>query len=66
MKTAITTITTVQVGIDMYRDIKSTKIFDDDATIGEIKDWIIESEQIKTQTKDQIGLSGVIISNVFD
>ena len=42
MKTAVTVINAVQIGMDEYRDLKTTKIFDDNTTIGEIKDWIIK------------------------
>ena len=56
MKTAVTVINTVQVGIDEYRDLKATKIFDDDTTIGEIKDWII----------NEFGVDNSPLSSVLD
>lgn len=63
MKTAVTVIDTVQVGIDEYRNLKTTKIFDDDTTIGEIKDWIIKERNLKLE-RDKIGISGTDFSNV--
>jgi len=38
MQTVITVINTVQVGIDTYQDIKTSRIFNDDSTIREIKE----------------------------
>ena len=38
MKTAVTVIDTVQVSMDEYKDIKTTKVFDDESTIKEIKE----------------------------
>lgn len=63
MKTAVTVINTVQVGVDEYRDLKTTKIFDDDTTIGEIKDWIIKERKLKLE-RDKIGISGTDFSDV--
>jgi len=63
MKTAVTVINTVQVGIDEYKDLKTTKIFDDDTTIGEIKDWIIKERKLKLE-RDKIGISGTDFSDV--
>ena len=65
MKTAITVINTVQVGMEEYRDQKTTKIFNDNSTIGEIKDWIIQELKIK-KVRDEIGLSPVDISDVTE
>jgi len=39
MKTAITTINTGQIGMDEYKDIRITKIFEETATIKEVVDW---------------------------
>ena len=63
MKTAVTVINTVQVGMDEFRDLKTTKIFDDDTTIGEIKDWIIKERKLKLE-RDKIGISGTDFSDV--
>lgn len=40
MKTGITVTKTVRTDDDVYRLIKTTKSFNDDATIGEVKAWI--------------------------
>lgn len=64
MKTGITVTNTVQISMDEYRDVKTTKVFDDDATIKDIKIWIIEATKSKS-TIENIGLSFVQISNVF-
>ena len=63
MKTAVTVINTVQIGMDEYRDLKTTKIFDDNTTIGEIKDWIIKERKLKLE-RDKIGISGTDLSDV--
>ncbi len=63
MKTAVTVINTVQVSMDEYRDLKTTKIFGDDTTIGEIKDWIIKERKLKLE-RDKIGISGTDFSDV--
>lgn len=63
MKTAVTVIRTVQVGMEEYRDLKTTKIFDDDSIIGEIKDWIIKEGKLKA-SRDKVGLSAIDISDV--
>ena len=64
MKTAVTVINTRQVSMDEFRDFKTTKVFDDNSTIGEIKDWIIKATDGCTKKREHIGLSGVDISNV--
>jgi hypothetical protein len=63
MKTAVTVINTVQVSLDEFRDVKATKIFDDNATIGEIKDWIIKEKKLKID-RDKLGISGTDFSDV--
>lgn len=64
MKTAVTVVNTVQVSMDECIDKKTTKTFDDNATLGEIKDWIIQAGKFKID-RDKIGLSGSCwISNV--
>ena len=63
MKTAVTVINPVQVGMDEYRNIKTTKIFNDFTTIGEIKDWIIKEQKLKLE-RNRIGLSGIDFSDV--
>lgn len=64
MKTGVTVTNTVQISMDEYKDVKTTKVFDDDATIKDIKTWIIEATKSKSKIED-IGLSFVEISNVF-
>lgn len=64
MKTAVTVINTRQVSMDEFRDFKTTKVFDDNSTIGEIKDWIIKATDGSTIKREHLGLSGVDISNV--
>lgn len=64
MKTAVTVINTRQVSMDEFRDFKTTKVFDDNSTIGEIKDWIIKATDGCTKKREHIGLSGVDISDV--
>lgn len=63
MKTAITIINTVQTGIDSWLDFKTTKVFDDDTKIGEIKEWIGRELELECDI-DEIGLSSNIISDV--
>lgn len=41
-ETTVTVTHTIQVGIDELVDVKTTKVFDDTASIGEIKDWIAQ------------------------
>lgn len=64
MKTAITVIDTKQVGMEEYRDVRTTKVFDDSTTILEIKQWIkIKLKLTKTEVEN-IGFSGIDISDV--
>lgn len=65
MKTAVTVINAVQVSVDEYRDIKVTKIFDDNATLGEIKDWVIKERKIKLE-RDKVGISGTDFSDIVE
>ena len=64
MKTAVTVINTVQISMDEYRDVKTTKIFDDNSTIGEIKDWIVKASMNQKLERDKIGISGTDFSDV--
>ena len=64
MKTAVTTITTEQTGMDHYKDLHHTKVFDDSATLGEIKQWI-KSKYPKSQFKvEDTSLECVTFSDV--
>ena len=40
MKTAVTVTTCVQIGIETWRDVCTTKVFDENATLGEIDKWV--------------------------
>jgi len=40
MKTAVIVTTCVQIGIETYRDVCITKVFDENATLGEIDKWV--------------------------
>ena len=40
METAVTVTTCVQIGIETWRDVCTTKVFDENATLGDIDKWI--------------------------
>ena len=40
MKTAVTVTTCVQIGIETWRDVCTTKVFDQNATLGDIDKWV--------------------------
>jgi hypothetical protein len=63
MKTVITVTNTVQWSMDEYRDVKTSKTFTDESTIGEIKDWMIKAGKIKN-VREKVGLSGTEISDL--
>lgn len=63
MKTGITVINTVQVGMEEYRDVKTTKVFDDSTTILEIKQWVINQMRL-SRSPEEIGLSAIDVSDV--
>lgn len=65
MKTGITIINTEQVSMDEYRDIRRTKVFDDTATILDIKKFI-SGTGTGNLSLDKIGLSGVDISDIIE
>ena len=65
MKTGITVIKDVQVSMDDYKCVKTTKVFDDNATILEIKTWIKLQLQLKSNIKD-FGIADVDISNIYE
>lgn len=64
MKTAVTVINTVQTGMDNYKDVRTTKIFSDESTLLEIKQWIKEKNGFKDDVT-RISLSAVEISDVL-
>jgi hypothetical protein len=59
MKTAVTVTTTVQIGIETWRDIQQTKIFHDKSTIFHIKEWIKSIDNNST-------ISSVVFSDVHE
>lgn len=63
MKTAVTLTETVQTGIDSYKDSRITKVFEDSATIFEIKQWIKSKTKTKIEVED-ISLACIDISDV--
>jgi hypothetical protein len=63
MRTAVTVVSVVQVGIDEFRNVRTTKIFDDDTTLGDIKRWEKEQLGLSIDIAD-IRLSGIEISDV--
>lgn len=65
MKTAVTVVKTEQISIDDYRDYKYTRVFDDSATILEIKQWMIVQLGIKAMV-DEFSLSNGDISNIVE
>mgnify|MGYP000063571618 CR=1 FL=1 len=56
MKTAVTIIQFVQTGMDNYKDVKETKVFDDNTTLLEIKQWI------HTKSKAKIDVSEISLA----
>jgi len=65
MKTGITVIITEQTGQDSYKDVKITKVFNDTATLGDIKVWIKSQYKSKLEAAD-MSLASVDISDVKD
>ena len=63
METAVTIIETVQTGMDSYKDLRTTKVFEDSATLLEIKQWIKLKAKSKIEVED-ISLACVDISDV--
>ena len=63
MKTAVTIIETVQTGMDSYKDLRTTKVFEDSTTLLEIKQWIKSKAKSKIEVED-ISLACVDISDV--
>ena len=63
MKTAVTLIETVQTGMDSYKDLRTTKVFEDSTTLLEIKQWIKSKANSKIEVED-ISLACVDISDV--
>lgn len=64
MKTAVTVIDTIQTGIDTYKDLKKTKVFEDSATLLEIKQWAKEAMNAKNVEVEDISLGSLDFSDV--
>ncbi len=64
MKTAVTIIQCIQTGMENYKDLKETKVFDDSATLLEIKQWIHERSKSK-QSVEEISLGTIDFSDVI-
>jgi len=65
MRTAVTVINTIQTGADSYKDLKITKIFEDEVTLGDIKSWANRILKYKGDTED-ISLGSLDFSDVID
>jgi hypothetical protein len=65
MKTGITITDTIQIGMDEFKDIKKTKVFDDNTTLLEIKEWIKSESPFTKVPINEISLSSVTVSDVF-
>ena len=65
MRTAVTVINTIQTGADSYKDLKITKIFEDEVTLGDIKSWANRILKYKGDTED-INLGSLDFSDVID
>jgi len=64
MKTAVTIINTIQTGMDSYNDYRITKVFTDDQSIRDIKEWIKFNQDLRIPVED-VSLACVDISD-FD
>jgi hypothetical protein len=64
MKTAVTVIETVQTGMDNYKDLKKTKVFDDSTTLLEIKQWAKEAMNVTKVEVEDISLGSLDFSDV--
>lgn len=65
MKTAVTIITTEQISMDEWKDLRHTNVFDDSATLFDIKQWI-KLKSKSTLTVSEISLGVPIFSDVDD
>ena len=64
MKTAVTVIQTIQTGMDNYKDLKKTKVFEDNTTLLEIKQWAKEAMNVKKIEVKDISLGCLDFSDV--
>ena len=65
MKTAVTIINCIQTGMDNFKDVKTTKVFDDNVTLLEIKEWV-NAASVSKKNISEISLGTVEISDVID
>ena len=65
MKTAVTVTKVIQTGIDTYKDLKVTKVFDDNITLLQIKLWAKITMEDKGSAK-HISLGSLEFSDVED
>lgn len=61
METAVTVTTCVQIGIETWRDINRTKVFNETSTLGEIDAWIKSID--KTMSTSSVTISQVESQN---
>lgn len=70
MKTAVTVTNTIQTGMDNYKDTKITKVFDDSATIREIKEWALNAGNKglapDKRTIEEVGLTTFELSDISE
>ena len=64
MKTAITVINTIQTGMDSYKDVRTTKVFDDSSTLADIKTWVRNTKKSKLNPEN-ISIGSLEISDVY-
>ena len=63
MKTVISVPKDIQVSMEEYAVVWTSKTFDDNSTISDIKDWLVK-QYGSMSDKNKIGLAGVKISNL--
>ena len=64
MKTAVTVVFNIQTGMDNYKDVKKSKVFDDNTTLFEIKQWI-HGMYKSTTSVSEISLATADFSDVL-
>ena len=64
MKTAVTLTRTIQIGIENFKDVCETKVFEDSCTLLEIKKWVKDSVKDKKTNIEDISLCPLIFSDV--
>lgn len=67
MKTAVTVVNTIQVSMDEYKDVRITKVFDDNQRLIDIKNWVkVTCPTHKNIEVSNISLSAVTFSDIND